>query len=66
MKYDNYHIFEMDMTSEEFETISKFCDCMDEYLDWIDDYDHIIDIMREIARGNEELSDKHVRINIVD
>lgn len=65
MKFDSYHIFEMDVTEKEMDTIASFCRFLDEIMDYRDSYEDIYDVINAIAYDKDKvLKEKHVKINI--
>jgi len=63
MKYDSYRVFEIDMTEKEYETVRKFCQAVDDYMDYVDDYATIYEFIAAVARGRDL---GHNKINIVE
>ena len=51
MKYDRHRVFEIDMTEKEYETVRKFCQAVDDYMDYVDDDQTIIEFIEDIAWG---------------
>jgi len=65
MKFDNYHIFEMDVTKEEMNTITSFCRFLDDIMDYRDNYEEVYDVVKAVWRhDNKDLERMHVKINI--
>lgn len=67
MKTSDYHVFKMEMTKEEFETIKTFCNCLHShiYANEDVDIDDIIDLIHDIIYSST-LENEYIKIEIVD
>ena len=63
MTYDTYRVFEIDMTAKEYETVRHFCQLIEDYMDYTEDYQTVYEFIQNIAR-NRDLG--HHKINIVE
>ena len=64
MKYDTYRVLEIDMTAKEYETVRQFCQVLDDYMDYVDDYETLHEFIKDISRNRDLGYDK--KINIVE
>lgn len=67
MKTSDYHVFKMEMTKEEFETIKTFSNCLHSllYANVDMNEDDIIDLLQDIIYSST-LENEYIKIEIVD
>lgn len=64
MTTDTYRVFEMNVTKEEKTTIDKFCDFLEDAMDYIDNFELMYYMVKDIARNKDTLEGTDFKINI--
>lgn len=64
MKYDIYRVLDIDLTAKEYEAVRQFCQIIDDYMDYVDDYQEICEFIKDISRNRDLDHDK--KINIIE